>query len=37
MQYVEMNAYVESFRDSCKVVMNDYGKSLDLLNLTVEE
>ena len=37
MQYVEMNSYIEGFRDACKIEMNDYGKSLDLLNLPAAE
>lgn len=32
-QSAAMGAYVETYDDTCEVVFNDYGKSLDLLNL----
>ena len=32
-QSAAMGAYIDRFEKDCTVVMNDYGKSLDLLNL----
>ncbi|MBQ9779770.1 MAG: peptidylprolyl isomerase [Clostridia bacterium] len=32
-QSAAMGAYIESYDETCQVVFNDYGKSLDLLNL----
>ena len=32
-QSASMGAYIDGFEDQCQVVFNDYGKSLDLVNL----
>ena len=32
-QSAAMGAYIETFDEDCKAELNEYGKSLDLLNL----
>lgn len=33
-QSAAMGAYIETYQDSCKVTLNEYGQGLDLTHLT---